>query len=1057
MKKAILFFLLSCNAIIAQDIKLPSNIASPTASSLGRYGDVPVSLHTGHTNIVIPIHSMNVLGVPLDISLSYDSSGVRVNSVPGWVGQNWALNCGGVITRQVNGENDEYSNSEFNSFSQSRGYMYPECHGLLNVPNWDDLEYLKTVDGLSVQGNLSPINRDTQPDIFTFNFMGKTGKFFMGEDGEWKVASESNLKVKILQSDFIYPLGQQYVNSTGIGQTKGIGRIELTDDMGVTYIFGSEYGNPVPGSTAPIPAIEYSKSFFGQLEDDWAAMAWYLIKVVSAEGKWLYRFDYERNTGYSAEFYNYQYYRRLTYYFSNGAIYGPNGCSDEQYSTVLGNGINAIGGSLISDVYLKKITTLDNEIIKFESDNYFWGNYKDTSTILANYITNFLNAYTNPQDAINILWHMRPYTYNNQVTPAIQILDKIKFRHLLEIKRPNGEILAAFNYNQPPYTNFHNQRLNLMGLSLGPNQNYTFEYDRLNEVPPYLSKMDDHLGYYNGVQYPIGNSSNYSSFYNFKNTDVDKVKIGSLNKIIYPTKGFSEFEYEANSYSRYVADDKSAIISVANTNIGGIRIHRVLTNDNNGNVTTKEYKYVKNYIQNNNGTTSSGIISNLPKYYWPNWLSLPQFFVNMQGDLTVETFSTNPIIPLGNFFGSAITYDEVTEINDDGSYTNYKYTNHDDYKDEVNLATFQQQVSPYDNFNDRSLLRGKLKEKTIFNSNNIMVSQSKYDYSTNGGLSIKFVKGTNVYTGNCGVNTAGYGILRGNAYKIYYFDNDLIKEENISFFNGNQVKEETTFEYLFYPNLNTSMGDRFLKGMNKQVYLANAQNNNVRNQLSYKYPFDNQSPINTELLQKRMFPILISEERKNNTLISTKKVEYGHFYTYNYATNFTTVVDDYLLPSKTLMGKGNGLLNEEIIIDAYDRYGKVCEYHDLNGKYTTLVYSYYGKYLVAKLEGPYINPNDFQLLSYYISGLVGQNGDSSYYSNWLTNHTQIKSFLTSMRSNYSNHFVTTYTYKPFNGVYSLTDPKGYTTNFDYDANNRLQYVKDADMKILSQTNYHYKN
>lgn len=52
--------------------------------------------------------------------------------------------------------------------------------------------------------------------------------------------------------------------------------------------------------------------------------------------------------------------------------------------------------------------------------------------------------------------------------------------------------------------------------------------------------------------------------------------------------------------------------------------------------------------------------------------------------------------------------------------------------------------------------------------------------------------------------------------------------------------------------------------------------------------------------------------------------------------------------------------------------------------------------------------------------------------------------------------VTTYTYDPLIGVTSITDPKGYTTYYEYDDFNRLKRVKDADEKILSQSEYHYK-
>ena len=55
-----------------------------------------------------------------------------------------------------------------------------------------------------------------------------------------------------------------------------------------------------------------------------------------------------------------------------------------------------------------------------------------------------------------------------------------------------------------------------------------------------------------------------------------------------------------------------------------------------------------------------------------------------------------------------------------------------------------------------------------------------------------------------------------------------------------------------------------------------------------------------------------------------------------------------------------------------------------------------------------------------------------------------------------NAMVTTYTYDPLIGVTSMTDPKGYTIYYEYDEFNRLKQVKDAEGKILSKNEYHYK-
>ena len=74
------------------------SIASPTAASLGKYGDFPVSYNTGLPQISIPIYTVKAGSLSLPISLSYHASGLKVQEQASWVGAGWALNAGGCRT-----------------------------------------------------------------------------------------------------------------------------------------------------------------------------------------------------------------------------------------------------------------------------------------------------------------------------------------------------------------------------------------------------------------------------------------------------------------------------------------------------------------------------------------------------------------------------------------------------------------------------------------------------------------------------------------------------------------------------------------------------------------------------------------------------------------------------------------------------------------------------------------------------------------------------------------------------------------------------------------------
>ena len=64
------------------DVTLPN----PTASSFGKYGDIPVSHFTGVPNISIPIYTLQEGKLTLPISLSYHASGVKMAELASWVG-----------------------------------------------------------------------------------------------------------------------------------------------------------------------------------------------------------------------------------------------------------------------------------------------------------------------------------------------------------------------------------------------------------------------------------------------------------------------------------------------------------------------------------------------------------------------------------------------------------------------------------------------------------------------------------------------------------------------------------------------------------------------------------------------------------------------------------------------------------------------------------------------------------------------------------------------------------------------------------------------------------
>src|SRR6266700_2874972 len=114
------------------------SISSPTAASLGKYGDIPVSFHTGIPEISVPIYTIKTGSLLLPIGISYHASGLKVQEQASWVGAGWALNAGGVITREVRGAADDkgYNNGYVtNGYYSDSGYQNYLFHPDGSVPS----------------------------------------------------------------------------------------------------------------------------------------------------------------------------------------------------------------------------------------------------------------------------------------------------------------------------------------------------------------------------------------------------------------------------------------------------------------------------------------------------------------------------------------------------------------------------------------------------------------------------------------------------------------------------------------------------------------------------------------------------------------------------------------------------------------------------------------------------------------------------------------------------------------------------------------------------------
>lgn len=205
------FFLLTLLQLLAlnllsqegQGISLPTIIPpSPEVGKLTEAGKLSTGLHSGSANVNIPIFSFKVNSAGINIALSYNSNGIKVDDIPSRVGLGWNLVAGGVVSRVIHNQPDDgtapFLNPPSNPYNQ----------------NGELLTYLQAVT--------QPLPAfDTEWDEYSYSFNGMSGRFFLDENGNGVSMPHSNVKIKV----FGFNSGTKY--------------FEITAPDGIKYTFGS--------------------------------------------------------------------------------------------------------------------------------------------------------------------------------------------------------------------------------------------------------------------------------------------------------------------------------------------------------------------------------------------------------------------------------------------------------------------------------------------------------------------------------------------------------------------------------------------------------------------------------------------------------------------------------------------------------------------------------------------------------------------------------------------------------------------------------------------------
>lgn len=1104
--------------------KLLPNIMSPDVASLGKYGVYGVSYYTGAPNISIPLHEINENGLSIPLVLSYDASGFVPNKNAGLVGLNWNLTLGGAITRTVNGRaDDSYDPNPVvnpDPFGFDKGYIYGQLQN--GQPHYTSeevrkIDFLVEPDGTGKYRNeLGYIPKyylkyEYEPDVFTFNFLGHSGKFFLDNNGVVQVSSDRRYKVDLTQVLPIYDFKTQlgiYSNSTTpqLLNNNLISKITITSDDGYEFTFGGAFKDIEVQFDYTSPIERSANSKRGVIN------AWYLTKVKTPEGVEILFKNYEY-TNEDAELIKKLFessagiwdtwdasYLEVKIFRSQTRSYTLNSGGERT-----NNSGDSYSKALIKHCYLKQIIT-------------------ELQTVTINYqekdkVNRFYNGsiFQPPPIGGNVNLNLKYYT---QRINNISIFDNFNGGGLPVSYQPYAnQKNITFSYVNKPAVSGTGNRLFLTGVNVN-NAPYSFVYTNSDNLPDPITKGVDIWGFYNGKdnnselvgnpQSTYGNPNEYEvdlqSSGNDRMAYANVALSGILQSITYPTGGKTEFTFENHDYSMVLKRKVTSGITPVWENTtgiaGGLRIKEI----KNIPGTTTTFKYISNYEQNPNGLSSGLLIRN--DIYKKDFMGTPGVIEKIVSD--------NNIAAAATYSEPHIGYKEVVEINSDG-FTKYQFTNHQTNPDTYYLGndayknTTERSSTNYNNqlfrlmkHSSRENERGKLMKKSVYNSSNALVQSTEYTYNTDPQRDLARTIGVycphSLRTSNS-LFEPTWMVALVHSYALYYYQNlpTMIVEKNYSSNAINPLTVTTTLTYK--SNINPLLTQ-------KTVTLSDGSV--MKYQYEYVEDFPAQAPYSTMITKNILTPVVRETISKDNTVLTINKHNYAQFSTNVFRIANEKTVNQQVLPNTDL---------DILTVTGYTEKGMLTEMQKANNHYTAYIWDYKGLYPIAKATNA--TAFDFAYTSFEADGYGGWqfwpsqikknlnsptgkkyytlapgydliHGDISlaahivsywstggqysvdgsqavrqgatingwtYYehdiSGIMSAHISGTGSIDEVRVYLKGSQVTTYTYEPLSGLTSMCDPNNRITYYEYDERGRLVVIRDQNRNVLKKVCYNF--
>ncbi|MCF6168797.1 RHS repeat domain-containing protein [Lutibacter sp.] len=1020
---------LNSNMYTASQIIGNPSVQPPDVAAFQKVNFVPVTNYTGRTNISIPIYEISAGSMIVPISLSYNSSGVKVADMASSVGLNWSLNAGGMISRMIKGMSDFTVPHDPGNVTPSMtpsgwlGHFHPSL----------DMTYTTN------------IYNDSEPDLFSVNAPGLSTKYTHSRtyaanpDYLGRISIYSNAEAIELEpqgniiNETIGLVTKNYLNDyTGTYNdiiSFGLTNVEITSMSGVVYNFATPDLSRYHGNT-------YTDNILYKLE------SYRLDKMFDPSTNQIINFEYEQ---YSNYFYD-EIDSGVTTY-GNGTYLGFN--STKKTHTVY--------------PYTQRLKRILFD--KGEVEFIYGLNRLDNTGDKA------LTEIKVKDQNGNIIKHVKfDYTYfQSSIESSTPQSKRLRLDKVFEVDANLNELPGyTFQYDttfeMPPRSSYAHDYL---GYNNG-------SYSSLISVPTpkyYFKYSNDPFNKYLDIS-PFYDASAIELTGNFSlEANEDYAKAYSLTKITYPTGGTNDYEYEINEFYHKSVNKLG----------GGIRIKSQSLDDGKGNVQIFDYEY------------TSGSIGKFPTFavIEGSLSNNPTTLSELVSSMGIDTFMS-PHSQIEFTQGSFVGYQKVTIKNrvNNGSKvyfyksptsSNYSFANIKPIIEYDNLHSESVDWVAYTSpslFADRDFLRGKITYEQVYNKVGELRLEKIYTYTQKdfSTISLEFLnKSSSHPLDNCYYDNGEYKLNEGKCggylEKIDIpIARDLLttvitkdyQSDKIVYTQGGNENVPYTFQTVqkyFYDTklplvlleekrvMNSHISDWDIQD-NTQDYdqISDEYDDRVFKAITYPLTGEEDGMQNADIisnlpyanelitLNKLSTPLTIEFKNKDREVIAKE----DHYY-----NDFGSVIG---LENIHFMSR-DGSTTESELITKRDIKGRITEYKKKNGVYVSRIYGYDSNYLIAEV----VNSTELNTL------LKLQNIQTPFNQDTTANADNIRTMMSELREVMPEAQITSYTYTPLIGVTSITDPRGETIYYEYDEFNRLIQVKDAQLNILSKNEYHYKN